>query len=148
MSSVALHAKIEVDGPADRVWKIMTDWPRHAEWVPFTRAEGGDGLGSTLDAWTGLGPIGFTDTMVITEWEPPEDERRGRVSVRHTGALVKGEGRFDVQPLAGDRCRVVWAERIDLPLGLLGRLGWVGIAPLSKIMLHTALRRLARLGAQ
>lgn len=148
MSSVALHVDVEIDGSADRVWTIMTDWPRHAEWVPFTRAEGGAGLGASLAAWTGLGPIGFTDTMVITGWQPPKDNRRGRCTVRHTGALVRGEGRFDVEPLPGDRCRVVWGERLDLPLGPLGRIGWIVIAPMSKIMLRTALRRLARLGRE
>jgi hypothetical protein len=33
------------------------------------------------------GPAGFTDTMKITEWDPPR-----RCVVRHTGRAVRGTG--------------------------------------------------------
>jgi hypothetical protein len=108
--------------------------------VPFTRAEGGAAEGESVEAWTGVGPVGFLDTMVISEWKPPT-----RVAVRHTGRLVRGEGRFDLLDIPGGRCRVTWAELIDLPLGPAGRVGWIAVGPLARLMLNTSLRRLAKL---
>jgi uncharacterized protein YndB with AHSA1/START domain len=140
VSRVAVHASADVAAPAERVWEVLTDWPRHAEWVPFTRAEGGAAAGERIEARTGLGPIGFLDTMEISDWAPPH-----RVGVRHTGRVVRGEGRFDLLDLPGGRCRVTWSELIDLPFGLLGRTGWVAAAPLTRLMLRTSLHRLATL---
>ncbi|GAA4631502.1 hypothetical protein GCM10023196_061160 [Actinoallomurus vinaceus] len=137
-STVAVHASADVAAPAERVWEVLVDWPRHSEWVPFTHAEGGAGDGASLEAWTGVGPIGFLDTMVISEWRPPH-----RVRVRHTGALVHGEGRFDLLDLPEGRCRVTWAELIHLPLGPVGRVGWFAVGPMARLMLRTSLHRLA-----
>jgi carbon monoxide dehydrogenase subunit G len=140
MSKVAVHASADIDAPAARVWEVLVDWPRHSEWVPLTRAEGGAGEGASLEAWTGVGPVGFLDTMVVGEWRPPH-----RVQVRHTGSLVRGEGRFDLLDLPEGRCRITWSELIDLPLGPLGRAGWIAIGPVARLMLRTSLKRLARL---
>jgi carbon monoxide dehydrogenase subunit G len=140
VSRVAVHASADVPVPAERVWELLVDWPRHAEWVPFTRAEGGAAEGEGVEAWTGIGPVGFLDTMVISTWRPPT-----RVTVRHTGRLVRGQGRFDLMDVPGGTCRVTWSELIDLPLGPLGRAGWVVAGPLTRLMLHTSLRRLAKL---
>jgi uncharacterized protein YndB with AHSA1/START domain len=140
VSRVAVHAAVDVPASAEQVWGVLVDWPRHGEWVPFTRAEGGAAEGESVEAWTGVGPVGFLDTMEITAWEPPT-----RVTVRHTGRLVRGEGRFDLLDLPDGRCRVTWSELVELPLGPLGRTGWIGVGPLSRLMLRTALRRLAKL---
>ena len=139
MSQVAVHAEAVSGAPAERVFDVLTDWPRHAEWMPFTSAEGGDKVGDELRAWTGVGPVGFLDTMIITDWR---DGRR--VAVRHTGRLVRGEAWFKVVP-EGPGSRVVWAERIDLPLGPLGRAGWLVAGPVVKAFLTLGLRRLAAL---
>jgi len=139
VSRVAVHAAVDVDAPAQQVWEVLVDWPRHREWVPFTSAEGGAAEGESVEARTGVGPASFLDTMVITDWEPPT-----RVAVRHTG-WPSGEGRFDLLDLPGGRCRVTWSELIDLPLGIFGRFGWIAVGPLTRLMLHTALRRLAKL---
>jgi uncharacterized protein YndB with AHSA1/START domain len=137
---VAVHAAVDVEAPAERVWEVLVDWQRHGEWVPFTRAEGGAEEGASVEAWTGVGTVGFLDTMVISGWEPPT-----RVTVRHTGRLVRGEGRFDLLDLPGGRCRVTWSELVDLPLGAVGRAGWIAVGPFARLMLRTALGRLAKL---
>ena len=54
-------------------------------------------------------PVGFTDTMVITEWDPPR-----RCTVTHTGRIVRGEGVFEVLPRGGRR-EFRWTERICCP---------------------------------
>ncbi|GAA0564233.1 SRPBCC family protein [Actinomadura livida] len=137
MSVVAVHAEAVSDAPAERVFEVLTDWRRHGEWMPFTRAEGGDKVGDEIRGWTGIGPVGFLDTMVITDWR---DGRR--VAVRHTGRVVRGEAWFMVVP-EGSGSRIVWAERVDLPLGPLGRAGWIVAGPVVKAFMTLGLRRLA-----
>lgn len=137
-SARAVHASVDVNAPAERVWPVLVDWPRHGEWVPFTRAEGGSAEGEAIEAWTGVGPVGFLDTMMITEWRPPS-----LVGVRHTGRMIRGEGRFDLLDLPGGRCRVTWSELVEPPLGQVGRAAWIAVGPAARLMLHVALRRLA-----
>ncbi|MFC6092123.1 SRPBCC family protein [Saccharothrix lopnurensis] len=111
-----LELRVHVDAPATRTWAALTDWDRQGEWMLGTRvrvtAGDGAGVGSELSAFTGLGPLGFTDTMRVTAWEPPL-----RCAVDHTGRLVRGTGEFLVRPL-GARSELVWAEDVALPLTL------------------------------
>ncbi|QFZ16767.1 SRPBCC family protein [Saccharothrix syringae] len=108
--------RVPVDAPAARTWAALTDWERQGEWMLGTRVRvtAGDGAstGSELTAFTGIGPLGFTDTMRITAWEPPL-----RCAVDHTGRLVRGTGEFLVLP-RGARSELVWAEDVALPLNL------------------------------
>ena len=57
--------------------------------------------------------------MVITEWDPPR-----RVVVQHTGRIVRGPGIFEIEP-RGDGVLFAWTERLHLPFGLLGEIGWL-----------------------
>lgn len=129
----------EVAAPAQQVWDVLTDWSVHHEWMLLTRAEGGHGQGETISAFTGIGPVGFLDTMVITAWEPPH-----RAVVRHTGRVVKGSGAFEVERLGEHHSRLVWSEWVQLPFGVVGRLGW----PVARLFVRAgvvfSLRRLAR----
>ena len=106
----------------------------------LTRASGGRAEGASIEAWTGLGRLAVRDTMTIVVWEPPH-----RCVVRHTGRVVRGSGAFEVQELTPTTSRVVWSEWLDLPLGLLGRLGWPLVRPLVRLGVGISLRRLARL---
>lgn len=128
-----------VEAPAQQVWDALTDWSVHHEWMLFTRAEGGAGVGEAIAAFTGVGPVGFLDTMTITAWDPPE-----RAVVRHTGRVVRGSGAFEVQPLGERRARVVWSEWVQVPFGLVGRLGWPLVRPVVRAGVQVSLRRLAR----
>ncbi|GAA2076000.1 SRPBCC family protein [Actinomadura alba] len=142
MSRVLARVSEGVAASAERTFEVLTDWDRHGEWMPFTTARGGHEVGATLEGRTGAGPIGFLDTMIITEWR---DGRR--VAVRHTGRLVRGEAWFETTPLPEGGCVVVWAEHLDLPLGPLGRVGWVVIGPIARAFMRLGLRRLGRLAA-
>jgi Polyketide cyclase / dehydrase and lipid transport len=137
---VDLRVQVTAAAPVECVFEVLTDWPRHSEWMPFTRAEGGQGVGAALTGWTGLGPVGFADTMVITEWVPG-----GRVAVRHTGRLVRGDAWFVMEPLLSGGSRIVWAEHLELPFGALGRFGWALAGPVLHCFMRVGLRRLARL---
>lgn len=128
-----------VEAPAQQVWDVLTDWPVHDRWMVLTRAEGGSAVGESISAFTGVGRIGFTDTMTIVVWEPPR-----RAVVRHTGKVVRGSGAFEVEPLGPSRSMVVWSEWVTLPFGPLGRLAW----PVAKLVIGRfvafSLGRLAR----
>lgn len=121
---------ITIDAPVDSVFAAISEWTEQHRWMLGTRVElrKGDGqsVGSEIAGWTGVGPIGFWDTMTITHWEPPY-----RVDVLHTGALVRGTGTMEVVALPGGRSRFLWSEDFELPLGALGAVGWpVGKWPL------------------
>ena len=129
----------EVDAPAEQVWDALTDWAAHDRWMLLTRAEGDRAEGGEIRAFTGIGRLGFLDTMTITVWEPPR-----RAVVRHTGKVVRGSGAFEVEDLGAGRSRVVWSEWVLLPLGVVGQLAWpVARVPL-RLLLQASLRRLAR----
>lgn len=150
MTIAHLSVSVPVSAPVQEVWDATTDWDRQSQWMLGTRVRGtlhgGRRVGGGIEAWTGVGPVGFLDTMVITVWEPPH-----RCLVEHTGRLLKGGGAFEVAdagtgPGAGrgsHRSRLTWSEDVILPLGPLGRLGWPLVRPLIRAGIAHSLNRLA-----
>jgi carbon monoxide dehydrogenase subunit G len=130
----------EVRAPAQAVWDLLTDWEQHDRWMMLTRASGGRAEGASIQAFTGIGRLGINDAMTVVVWEPPR-----RCVVRHTGRVVRGSGAFEVAELGPGRSRIVWSEWLDLPLGLVGRVGWLVVRPLARLGVARSLRRLARL---
>ena len=141
--TATLVLTVDVDAPSEQTWAGATDWAGQGEWMLGTRVrptdQGGQGVGGGIEAFTGVGPLGFLDRMEITLWEPPR-----RCHVRHLGRVVRGTGAFEVEPLPRDRSRFVWREDLDLPLGLLGRLGWPVVRPAFAYGVQLSLRRFAR----
>ena len=141
-SSAEVTARVVVPRAPSEVWDAVVDWPGQSRWMVGTRVTGGHGLGAQVLARTALGPIGFTDSMVITHWDPPR-----RWVVRHTGRLVRGLGIFAVSPAAsGSEFR--WTEQLQLPFAAAGRLGWRIIRPLAQAGMDASLRRFACLVSQ
>jgi carbon monoxide dehydrogenase subunit G len=148
-SSLEVSAGTRVRATPERVWEVAMDWSRQGEWIPVTRVHGGTGVGAQVVARTGIGPVGFTDTMIITEWDPPR-----RCVVRHTGKVVRGSGIFEVIP-HGELTEFRWTELVDLPLpAALQRgtaeqaaqfLGRRAVVPVTRRSLQYALTRFARL---
>lgn len=127
--SVKVQLEIEVNAPIAVAFHYLTDWPRQEEWMLGTRVEvksPGDARyeGGKIAAFTGLGPIGFWDTMTITVWQAPNF-----VEVDHTGKLVRGIGYMRFTEIDETRCRFEWGEVLDLPLGIVGRLGFGLLRP-------------------
>ena len=149
--SLVVTAGVTVPAGPERVWDLAVNWSRQREWIWATRTSGGHGAGATVTGWTGIGPAGFTDTMLITEWDPPR-----RCTVTHTGSIVRGEGIFEVRPRGPDRTEFRWTERIQLPEPIAGlipaaaetavtRLAYAALAPLARAGLGSSLVRFARL---
>lgn len=138
-----LERSVDVDAPAEAVWAAVTDWERQSDWMLATTARvtraRGQGVGGAIEAVTALGPLRVVDSMEITAWQPPE-----LCVVRHTGRVVRGAAAFRVIPLTASRSRFVWCEWLDLPLGMVGQLGWLGVRPVVGAGVGYSLRRLAR----
>jgi hypothetical protein len=95
-------------------------------------------VGERLVADTRLLGVGFRDPMEVTRFDPPT-----RIDVRHLGRVVRGTGTFLVEPAPGGAW-FVWAEDVELPLGVAGRLGFAVVGPAFRLLLRRSLRRLAR----
>ena len=140
MNSPVRTAQLALDvivrSDIETVFAAVVDWPAQGEWMLGTvvSAVDGDGQGlhAKLAAFTGIGRLGFLDTMVITRWEPPY-----RVDVLHTGNVVRGTGAMEVIALPGGNSRFVWSEDLELPLGVLGALGW----PIAKYPFRYGVQR-------
>lgn len=142
MTIAHLSVSVPVSAPVQEVWDATTDWERQSAWMLGTRVRGtvhgGQGVGGGIEARTGVGPIGFLDTMVITAWEPPH-----RCLVEHTGRLLKGSGAFEVADTGSGVSTLTWTEDIELPLGVLGRLGWPLVRPIVRLGIAHSLNKLA-----
>jgi len=140
---------VRVDAPARVVWDYVTDWPRQGEWIPLTRVEAippgapARAVGERIRAWTGVGPVGFWDTMTITAWQQEEDGS-ARCEVLHTGRVVRGEAELAVRAEGPQACTFVWWERIEVPGGRVGALLWRLGGGAFRRGIDSALRKLAR----
>jgi hypothetical protein len=105
-----LRTEIEIDAPPERVWSVLTDFPRYHAWNPFiTSVEGELKVGSTL-------------TIRVTPPESSESKLRPKVLVcdapcelRWRGhlfvkGLLDGEHFFQVGELPEGRSRFVHGE--------------------------------------
>lgn len=137
-----LQVTVPVRVPAERAWQALTDWDHQGEWMLATRVRSVGpqrrGAGDRLEAFTGVGPLGFVDTMVVTEWVEGTE-----VTVEHTGRVVRGWGTFRVEPVRDDRSVVVWIESLTIPGGRLGELAWQLGRPMSSWAVKFSLRRFA-----
>jgi hypothetical protein len=147
MSLLEVSSRVLISAEPEQVWQLAMDWSRQQDWIWGTHVHGGTGVGAQVVARTGVGPFGFADTMVITEWDPP-----ARCVVRHTGRIVRGLGIFEVAR-RGELCEFRWTEQLRLPLSAAGPLGrwlvlplgrWI-VAPVARRGLDASLRRFARL---
>lgn len=138
-----LELIVKVDAPAAFVWNAITDWPRQGEWMFATTVKqtspGANQVGTTIAAFTGFGKLGFLDTMTVTSWEPPHV-----CDVIHTGRVVRGTGRFEVRSITETTSEFVWSEDLVLPLGAVGRFGFVFVQPFFLAGIRQSLNKFAQ----
>lgn len=122
-----------VDLAAQQRWMIATRlYPLEAD-APVPQ------VGSRVAAFTGVGGLGFLDTMTVTAYEPPH-----RWVVDKDGQLLRGIGTMQVTPVSGG-CRASWTNELTLPFGILGRLAFPVIRPVAELALRACLQRMARM---
>lgn len=133
---VAITVEIELDATPAVVWSDVRNIASHVEWMHdaesiwFTSAAR-EGVGTTFECETKVGPIQLADVMEITEWVDEEI-----MGVRHSG-VVTGVGAFSLSPTSGDRTLFRWAEELTFPWWLGGPVG----EPFGSIVLKMIWKR-------
>lgn len=131
-----------IDAPPRRVWTDIRDISSHVQWmedavaIRFT-GRSRQGVGTTFDCDTRVGPLRLTDRMVVTEW------RTGRVmGIRHVG-IVTGTGRFTLRRATRGRTKFTWEERLVFPWWLGGPAGALAGSVVLRRVWRGNLRNLA-----
>jgi tRNA A-37 threonylcarbamoyl transferase component Bud32/carbon monoxide dehydrogenase subunit G len=141
-----MHIDVKIDLPAspEIVWAYLRDITSHTEWmhdavsIEFSGSQT-EGVGTTFDCLTAVGPLRTNDRMEITSWEPDRE-----MGVRHEG-VVTGEGRFTLTPAGsptGSETRFSWSESLSLPWFFGGRLGEIVASPVLTMIWRRNLRGL------
>lgn len=130
-----------IDRPPAEVWADVRDVASHVAWMQDAeairfRSHQREGVGTTFECDTRVGPVTLTDVMEITAWD--EGERMG---VLHTG-LVTGSGAFTLEPVGERTTRFRWEEDLRFPWWLGSRLGERVGAPVLRRIWRGNLRRL------
>jgi hypothetical protein len=103
-----------IDAPINTAWAALADWESQGEWMLQTTVEVTsdirEGVGTSIAAFTGIGKLGIMDHMTVTSWNPPRI-----CDVVHTGAIIKGTGRFELTALSENSTRFDWSEEILAP---------------------------------
>jgi hypothetical protein len=147
MKPVDLSLSVDIKASQEEVFKKVVDWESQGDWMLGTKVSrtknNGQGLGGEIVAWTGIWKFGFNDPMVITQWIEPKI-----VDVKHLGKVVKGTGSMVVEKIDEKNSKFIWSETIELPLGIVGRIGWIFIKPFFVAGIKFSLNKFALTFAQ
>lgn len=114
-----LETEIEINAPAERVWKVLTDFHAHPIWNPFIKElRGKPAVGEKLRVFIqppgGKGMV-FKPTVLKAE-ENRELRWLGKLII---SGLFDGEHYFRIEPIDENRVRFIHGEIFS---GLLVRL--------------------------
>ena len=116
-----LQTEIEINAPAERVWRVLTDFAAYPEWNPFIRRVDGEVcIGARPHVQirpSGGKEMSFRPTVLVAD---PNRELRWLGHFWLTG-LFNGDHSFSIEPLGDGRVRFVQRERFG---GLLVPLLW------------------------
>jgi uncharacterized protein YndB with AHSA1/START domain len=116
-----INVSTTIDAPPEAVWAAIDDVRTHPQWMQdavsvVVTSDRQQGVGTTFDCQTKVGPFRLLDRMEITEWTA------GQVmGVRHVG-LVAGTGRFTLEGVQRGRTRFTWCEQLQFPWWMGGPL--------------------------
>lgn len=130
-----------IDAEPGDVWRAVRDIASHPSWMEDAVAirfltERHEGVGTTFDCDTRVGPLRMTDRMEVTEWE--EDRVMG---IAHSG-VVTGRGRFTLEPAGPGRTRFTWEEELRFPARFGGPVAALAARPVLSRVWRGNLRRL------
>jgi hypothetical protein len=110
VSRKELHSEIEIDAPAERVWRVLTDFASFPKWNPFIRSISGEPTtGEGLEVR--LEPPGGQGMTFKPKVLKAEDNRELRwLGNLLVPGLFDGEHSFTIQPLEENRVRFVQRE--------------------------------------
>ena len=139
---MATSIRVSTFIPASRwqVWDVVRDigahvrWMHDAEAIRFTSPQT-EGVGTTFECDSRLGPFRLKDRMEVVEW------RAGRsMTIRHVGA-VSGVGRFTLR-IRPRGTLFVCHERLRFPWWMGGSLGSAVAAPFFRYVWKRNLKNL------
>ena len=118
---MGIEVSIDIPAPPQEVWDYMADVASNVEWMADASSitfvsTATQGVGTTYDCVTKVGPLRTTDRMEIVEWDPPH-----ALGVAHKG-VVRGGGRFTLAPIE-EGTRFTWSEDLTLPWYFGARVG-------------------------
>ena len=105
-----LYSEIEIRSSPERIWEILTVFPRYPEWNPFIRSIRGDLVrsGRITAELRPPGSAGMTIRPVLLKVDPLR-ELRWKGHLFFSG-LFDGEHVFEIRPEGAGRCRFVQRE--------------------------------------
>lgn len=117
-----VEVSVIIDRTPEQVWDYVKDIATHVEWMVDAAeirfvGEQTEGVGTTFECDTEVGPIKLVDVMTVTSWSPTEE-----MGVRHEGA-VTGEGVFRLRPFGANATEFSWQESLQFPWWMGSRLG-------------------------
>ncbi len=127
--------------PSD-VWQELRHIDRHVNWMMDAVSidfigEQREGIGTTFDCLTKIGPFKTVDRMTITEWQDGEV-----MGVEHRG-IITGRGNFSLTPNA-QGTTIEWFESLEFPWWALGTIGAIAASPVLKVLWKKNLRSFAK----
>ena len=138
MSSNHIAISLKINAPIQKVWDSLVQWEKQGEWMLQTKvwvtSEITEGVGTSINAFTGIGPLGVLDSMTVTAWQPPHT-----CDVLHTGKIIKGTGRFHLREITSDTTIFDWSEEVIAP-----RVLFLVMLPALYIGVRISLSRFAR----
>ncbi len=125
------------------VWDEVRQIERHVRWMTDARridfhSDQREGVGTTFDCLTRVGPFTTTDVMRVTSWVEATS-----IGVTHQG-LFTGHGEFLLRD-EGDATRMTWREELVFPWWAGGPVGAVLARPILRAIWRKNLHALARL---
>lgn len=138
-----ITVEIVIARPRHDVWEELRHLERHVAWMSDAQridfhSPQHEGVGTSFDCLTAIGPFHTKDVMTVTRWE--EDTVMG---VSHHG-MFSGRGEFRLRDDLG-ATRVTWHEELSFPWWFAGPVGEVLARPLLRHVWQKNLTNLATL---
>lgn len=140
-----IAATTHIEAPIGRVWDVLVDWERQAEWMVDAKSvtvtsSSREGVGVVVRCRTDILGIVVDDDLEVTQWEEPEV-----LGVRHVGRFVRGVGAFELTETPHGT-RLEWWEEAEAPFGSVGdALAGIAVVPWVTGVFRRSLARLKRL---
>ena len=134
---------VTVPHSASDVWAELRHIDRHVQWMSDAQSitfhdDQREGVGTSFDCRTKIGPLVTTDVMTITRWDD-----NVAMGVTHRG-IFTGRGEF-VLSGDGSDTRITWHESLEFPWWCGGVVGAVLARPILRAVWRKNLIRLAAL---
>lgn len=139
MSSI--RVALDVDQSPTAVWEELRHIDRHVNWMSDAvridfLSDQREGVGTSFDCVTKVGPLVLVDRMTITSWI-----ENSTMGVEHRG-LVRGRGSFTLSS-RGAKTLITWREELFFPWWMGGALGALVASPILAALWRKNLRTFA-----